>query len=173
MDLNEILKILMRYTLFPWDCSSIGQSTALSRRKLRVRAPSVPTDPINTSTHLFILWQTKHNEMNRILVLLNLNRYFFFFRYFSSNTNIQILITSTSTYSTYWWERGIIGLVQFLGTSYSGFQGITYWVWSFNLLPLYNGIEYHMFLGSTYTTRICFLYTPKLNWSYPEKDVSD
>jgi hypothetical protein len=33
------------YSLFPWDCSSIGQSTALSRRKLRVRAPSVPTDP--------------------------------------------------------------------------------------------------------------------------------
>lgn len=29
---------------FPWDCSSIGQSTALSRRKLRVRAPSVPID---------------------------------------------------------------------------------------------------------------------------------
>ena len=28
---------------FSWDCSSIGQSTALSRRKLRVRAPSVPT----------------------------------------------------------------------------------------------------------------------------------
>lgn len=146
----------MRYTLFSWDCSSIGQSTALSRRKLRVRAPSVPTDPINTSTHLFILWQNKHNEMNRISVLLNI--YFFFFRYFSSNTNMKIFITSTSPY---WWERGIIGLVQLLGTSYSGFQGITYWVWSFNLLPLYNGIEYHMFLGSTYTIRIHFLYTPK------------
>lgn len=38
--------------LFLWDCSSIGQSTALSRRKLRVRAPSVPTDPINTSINL-------------------------------------------------------------------------------------------------------------------------
>ncbi|RDY14694.1 hypothetical protein CR513_00221, partial [Mucuna pruriens] len=39
---------------FPWDCSSIGQSTALSRRKLRVRAPSVPmdTNPIKkTSIH--------------------------------------------------------------------------------------------------------------------------
>jgi len=87
--------------------------------------------------------------MNRISVLLNI--YFLFFRYFSSNTNIKIFITSTSPY---WWERGIIGLVQLLGTSYSGFQGITYWVWSFNLLPLYNGIEYHMFLGSTYTIRI-------------------
>lgn len=31
--------------LFLWDCSSIGESTALSRRKLRVRAPSVPMDP--------------------------------------------------------------------------------------------------------------------------------
>ena len=56
MGLNKILKILilMRHPLFPWDCSSIGQSTALSRRKLRVRAPSVPTDPINTLTHLSI-----------------------------------------------------------------------------------------------------------------------
>lgn len=34
--------------LVPWDCSSIGQSTALSRRKLRVRAPSVPTNRIST-----------------------------------------------------------------------------------------------------------------------------
>ena len=158
----------MRYTLFPWDCSSIGQSTALSRRKLRVRAPSVPTDPINTSTHLFILWQNKHNEMNRISVLLNI--YFLFFRYFSSNTNIKIFITSTSPY---WWERGIIGLVQLLGTSYSGFQGITYWVWSFNLLPLYNGIEYHMFLGSTYTIRIhyqnSFLVHSKIRFELPRK----
>lgn len=38
--------------LFLWDCSSIGQSTALSRRKLRVRAPSVPTDTLNTSINL-------------------------------------------------------------------------------------------------------------------------
>ena len=37
------------FFLFTWDCSSIGQSTALSRRKLRVRAPSVPTDSISTS----------------------------------------------------------------------------------------------------------------------------
>lgn len=53
----------MMYTLFPWDCSSIGQSTALSRRKLRVRAPSVPTDPNpikNTSIHLCI-WCEKEN----------------------------------------------------------------------------------------------------------------
>ena len=42
--LNEIIRICMLYILFPRDCSSIGQSTALSRRKLRVRAPSVPTD---------------------------------------------------------------------------------------------------------------------------------
>ncbi|GFQ02245.1 uncharacterized mitochondrial protein atmg01060 [Phtheirospermum japonicum] len=37
--------------LFPWVCSSIGQSTAMSRRKLRARAPPVPTDPINPSIH--------------------------------------------------------------------------------------------------------------------------
>ena len=47
-DLTEIRKIGILYTLFPGDCSSIGESTALSRRKLRVRAPSVPTHPINT-----------------------------------------------------------------------------------------------------------------------------
>ena len=41
--------LLDPFFLFPWDCSSIGQSTALSRRKLRVRAPSVPTDSISTS----------------------------------------------------------------------------------------------------------------------------
>ena len=43
--LNEIIRICMMCTLFAWDCSSIGQSTTLSRQKLRVRAPSVPTDP--------------------------------------------------------------------------------------------------------------------------------
>ena len=54
---------------FPWDCSSIGQSTALSRRKLRVRAPSVPTNPINnnpikknTSIHLFIFCKRGTNS---------------------------------------------------------------------------------------------------------------
>lgn len=58
------------YTLFPWDCSSIGQSTALSRRKLRVRAPSVPTDPNplkkNTSIHLCICCE-KENKTNSII----------------------------------------------------------------------------------------------------------
>lgn len=36
------------------DCSSIGQSTALSRRKLRVRDPSVPmsSNPIKNYTNL-------------------------------------------------------------------------------------------------------------------------
>lgn len=40
--------------VFHWDCSSIGQSTALSRRKLRVRTPSVPATPIkiHQSIHL-------------------------------------------------------------------------------------------------------------------------
>ncbi|GFP92514.1 hypothetical protein PHJA_001395600 [Phtheirospermum japonicum] len=37
--------------LFPLDCSSIGQNTALSRRKLRVRAPPVQTNPKNISIH--------------------------------------------------------------------------------------------------------------------------
>lgn len=62
--LNSTLKILMRYTLFPWDCSSIGQSTALSRRKLRVRAPSVPTDQIKTSIHLYIFFLAKEAHQN-------------------------------------------------------------------------------------------------------------
>ena len=42
---NVLLKpfiILYVYQTPRRDCSSIGQSTALSRRKLRVRAPSVP-----------------------------------------------------------------------------------------------------------------------------------
>jgi hypothetical protein len=50
--------------LFPWDCSSIGQSTALSRRKLRVRAPSVPTHSISTSKSSLLFLSTggrKHN----------------------------------------------------------------------------------------------------------------
>ena len=52
---KEIIRICMLYNSFPWDCSSIGQSTALSRRKLRVRAPSVPTqNPMNPSIHLSI-----------------------------------------------------------------------------------------------------------------------
>lgn len=60
--LNRNGIICMLYTLFPWDCSSIGQSTALSRRKLRVRAPSVPTDPINTQ---FISPFSVKREMKR------------------------------------------------------------------------------------------------------------
>lgn len=60
--LNQIIRIRMLYVLFLRDCSSIGQSTALSRRKLRVRAPSVPTDPnpikkyINISLHFLLNW---------------------------------------------------------------------------------------------------------------------
>ena len=52
--------------LFLWDCSSIGESTALSRRKLRVRAPSVPTDLINTSIQLSLFYQRWDRGQNRI-----------------------------------------------------------------------------------------------------------
>ena len=48
------------------DCSSIGQSTALSRRKLRVRAPSVPTDSINTSIQLFLFCERWDRGQGRI-----------------------------------------------------------------------------------------------------------
>ena len=53
----EVIMILdnsLFHWVFHWDCSSIGQSTALSRRKLRVRAPSVPAAPIkiHQSIHL-------------------------------------------------------------------------------------------------------------------------
>lgn len=65
--LNQIIRIRMLYVLFILfirDCSSIGQSTALSRRKLRVRAPSVPTDPNtikkNTSIHLFVFFEREN-----------------------------------------------------------------------------------------------------------------
>ena len=96
----------MRYTLFPWDCSSIGQSTALSRRKLRVRAPSVPTDQINTSIHLYIFfWQKRHTEMNSISAIQPSPQVFFSFLVISHQrqTNISIVITSTST--DWWGER--------------------------------------------------------------------
>ena len=51
---------------FPWDCSSIGQSTALSRRKLRVRAPSVPTDLINTLIQLSLFCERWDRGQGRI-----------------------------------------------------------------------------------------------------------
>ena len=70
----------MLYILSPWDCSSIGQSTALSRRKLRVRAPSVPTNQINTSTHLSIFCEEGDRQQNLIP-----NRGLLFLFFFSSN----------------------------------------------------------------------------------------
>lgn len=68
------------YTLFAWDCSSIGQSTALSRRKLRVRAPSVPTDP-NTikKIHQFISsFSLKGRTNSRISFPLGMLSYFIY-----------------------------------------------------------------------------------------------
>lgn len=64
----------------PWDCSSIGQSTALSRRKLRVRAPSVPMD-INT--------------IKKILFIKGTPPFFYFFfslRYQIYNINNKVKV---------------------------------------------------------------------------------
>lgn len=58
----------VHFILFPWDCSSIGQSTALSRRKLRVRAPSVPTDPnpIPIKKYICICCEKENTQQNLI-----------------------------------------------------------------------------------------------------------
>lgn len=52
---------------FPWDCSSIGQSTALSRRKLRVRAPSIPldTNAKKEKRHQFIFCVFVKNQIDK------------------------------------------------------------------------------------------------------------
>nr|pir hypothetical protein 91 - garden pea chloroplast [Pisum sativum]CAA25831.1 hypothetical protein [Pisum sativum] len=57
--------------LFPWDCSSIGQSTALSRRKLRVRVPSVPmdTNPIKKIKYQWISCMKGNKNKNKISFL--------------------------------------------------------------------------------------------------------
>ena len=108
---------------FPWDCSSIGQSTALSRRKLRVRAPSVPTNPINNNPikkkiHQFISsFSVKgvqiaefRSQRGSLLLFYIIYRFYiyifidFIFIYLFSlfsffikaNTNMVIFISSTS-----------------------------------------------------------------------------
>ena len=57
------------YTIhpFPWDCSSIGQSTAQSRRKLRVRAPSIPldTNPKKEKINQFIFCVFVGNQIDK------------------------------------------------------------------------------------------------------------
>ena len=63
------------------DCSSIGQSTALSRRKLRVRAPSVPTDPnpIKKIDQYILPFSVKLGTNGRISCLMVSFSFFFFF----------------------------------------------------------------------------------------------
>ena len=119
---------------FPWDCSSIGQSTALSRRKLRVRAPSVPTNPINnnpikknTSIHLFIFCKRGTNSrisfpkgiLIIIIILYYLNIYFIYFRF--SSKQIQIWSFSFLQLVSMEMDKDTCGLVQLLVASYSGF----------------------------------------------------
>lgn len=136
--MNEIIRICMMYTLFAWDCSSIGQSTALSRRKLRVRAPSVPMDP-NTikKIHQFISsFSLKGRTNSRISFPLGMLSYFiylFFSFHISHQRNMGIPIYSTSTD---WKAKGICKLVQLLVEAYSGFQEIPYGVRLFRLFPI-------------------------------------
>ena len=56
---------------FPWDCSSIGQSTALSRRKLRVRAPSVPMDPTPPKKRNLLIFCVIGNKMDKQNIISN------------------------------------------------------------------------------------------------------
>lgn len=37
---------ILTIVTWPWNCSSIGDNNAIARRKLRVRAPSIPTNPM-------------------------------------------------------------------------------------------------------------------------------
>lgn len=117
---------------FPWDCSSIGQSTALSRRKLRVRAPSVPTNPINNNQkskkkkkiHQFISsFSVKgvqivefRSQRGSLLLLLF---YIIYFRF--SSKQIQIWSFSFLQLVSMEMDKDTCGLVQLLVASYSGF----------------------------------------------------
>lgn len=119
---------------FPWDCSSIGQSTALSRRKLRVRAPSVPTNPINnnpkkkkkknTSIHLFIFCKRGTNSRisfpKGILIIIIILYYLYIYFRFSSK-QIQIWSFSFLQLVSMEMDKDTCGLVQLLVASYSGF----------------------------------------------------
>ena len=117
--------------LFPGDCSSIGQSTALSRRKLRVRAPSVPTNPINnnpikknTSIHLFIFCKRGTNSRisfpKGILIIIIILYYLYIYFRFSSK-QIQIWSFSFFQLVSMEMDKDTCGLVQLLVASYSGF----------------------------------------------------
>lgn len=93
----------MLYTS-PWDCSSIGQSTALSRRKLRVRAPSVPTSDPMRWIHQFLSPLSSHKgdkEQDPVT-----RRDPKFPSFFDSNEKKKMGIPSTSI-NIDWWERDI------------------------------------------------------------------
>lgn len=119
---------------FPWDCSSIGQSTALSRRKLRVRAPSVPTNPINNNPikkiHQFISsFSVKgvqiaefRSQRGSLLLFYIIYRFFIYFLYFRfSSKQIQIWSFSFLQLVSMEMDKDTCGLVQLLVASYSGF----------------------------------------------------
>ena len=61
------------YTVHPFtcDCSSIGQSTALSRRKMRVRAPSVPMDPTPPKKRHLFIFCVKGNKIDKQNIISN------------------------------------------------------------------------------------------------------
>ena len=150
------------YTFFPWDCSSIGQSTALSRRKLRVRAPSVPTDPINTLIHLSIFCEKSDKEQIFIprgdpysyLDFIS----FFFLSNFSSNKygNFHYFNQYRLMGERHMCISTIIGSIIF------GYPTVLGLGLAFSITPdPCNGIEYHIVPGSTYTNRIRFLYDTK------------
>lgn len=125
------------YPLFSWDCSSIGQSTALSRRKLRVRAPSVPTDSIKkfAPQFFFLSFFLSHFSSNKQGNLHYFNQY-------------RLMGEKHMSIST------IIGSILFRIPRDTGSV--------FSIAPdPPNGIEYHIFLGSTYTNGIHFLYDTK------------
>ena len=101
----------MLYTLFPRDCSSIGQSTALSRRKLRVRAPSVPMDPNPIRTNMEISISSTSSDGRKPYV-----------PYVNYRTIMGSII---------FWKRknivlGLVDYTTFNGIEYYTFPGSTY-----------------------------------------------
>lgn len=101
--LNEILRIWMLYVLVLRDCSSIGQSTALSRRKLRVRAPSVPTYP-NTikKKHQYVFpFSVKLGTKGRVSFPMGMVSFFFVFVSHFSRIGIKGACVNCYNYN-YW-----------------------------------------------------------------------
>lgn len=103
--------------VFTWDCSSIGQSTALSRRKLRVRAPSVPTDPIKKyiNSALYFLWKIFGVKLSRISFPRAISLLFFFFSHLSSMGEFPFLwlVLIRLMGDRHMWICTIIGSIRF------------------------------------------------------------